>query len=89
MVEDEAILKSIAELGHDAAVFAEPAAAAAHAGLKKLAVEGALAHGDEVALMITGTGLKDVDAAVCAAGAAPPTIEKSLDALSSALTEKS
>ncbi|NOY90148.1 MAG: threonine synthase [Deltaproteobacteria bacterium] len=89
VVEDEAILRSIAELGRDAAVFAEPAAAAAHAGLVKLAAEGTLTQGDEVALLITGTGLKDVGAAARAAGASPPTIEKSLDALSSALTERS
>jgi len=89
VVEDEAILQSIADLGRDAAVFAEPAASAAHAGLVKLAAEGTLTRDDEVALLITGTGLKDVDAAARAAGASPPTIEKSLDALSSALMEKS
>jgi len=87
IVEDDQILRSIADLGRDAAVFAEPAASAAHAGLRELAKQGELTTGDEVVLLVTGTGLKDVDAAVRAAGAPPPTIDPSLPALSAMLTE--
>jgi threonine synthase len=85
IVSDEAILASIAALGADAAVFAEPAAAAGHAGLA-LALEcGLVSRDEEVALLVTGNGLKDVAAATRAAKHAPRVIENSLDALASAL----
>jgi len=84
-VADEEILGSIAALGRDAAVFAEPAAAAAHAGLLALRRDGALSPDEEVVLLVTGSGLKDVDAAVRAAGKAPPVIDPEVAALCSAL----
>ncbi len=69
-VPDEAILAAIPELARLSGVFAEPAAATALAGLK-LASERKLVGKDEtVALMITGSGLKDINSAVKAAGSA-------------------
>lgn len=80
-VPDAAIIASIAHLGRGAAVFAEPAAAAAHAGLAAALVDGTVAHDEEVVLLMTGTGLKDVDAAMLAATDAPVPIDPSLRTL--------
>ncbi len=62
-VPDEAIVAAIARLARATGVFAEPAAAAALAGLDA-ALEAGLVNRDEsVVLLVTGTGLKDVPAA--------------------------
>jgi threonine synthase len=45
-------------------VFAEPAAAAAAAALGKLRGTGLLKPRDQVVVLVTGHGLKDVDAAL-------------------------
>jgi threonine synthase len=45
------------------AVFAEPAAAIALAGLEAVLAEGLVSRGETVVLLVTGTGLKDVPAA--------------------------
>ncbi len=82
-VADQAILEGIAELGR-AGVFAEPAAAAAWAGLRRALAEGRVGPQDEVLVLLTGSGLKDVGAAQRAAPAAP-VIEPSLGALRSCL----
>jgi threonine synthase len=63
-VEDSAILAAIAPLAQRAAVFAEPAGAAAYAGLEE-ARAGGLVRADETVVVInTGSGLKDVAAAI-------------------------
>jgi len=62
-VSDDAIIAAIGRLARLTGVFAEPAAAASLAGLET-ALEAGLAGRDErVVLLITGTGLKDRDAA--------------------------
>ncbi|MFC2037489.1 threonine synthase [Chloroflexota bacterium] len=67
-VSDEEILAAIPALAQGCGVFAEPAAAAAYAGLVR-AVEGGLVNGDErVVVLATGSGLKDVAAAMKAVG---------------------
>ena len=83
-VPDSAILDAIAELGRDAAVFAEPAGAAAYAGLITAVEKNLLAEGDRVVVLNTGNGLKDVARAMDAAGE-PLVIEPTLEALQSAL----
>jgi len=70
-VPDEAILDAIAELGKRTAIFAEPAGAAAFAGLKAALDQDLIGEGDEALVLITGSGLKDVRAAMQAAGEAP------------------
>ena len=78
-VSDEEILKSIAELGR-MGIFAEPAGATAYAGLVCAAAQG-LVRGDEPILVLnTGSGLKDVRAAMQAVAAAP-IIEPTLSAV--------
>lgn len=78
-VSDEEIIKSIAELG-TMGIFAEPAGAAAYAGLVKAAGLGVVGGDDPVLVMNTGSGLKDVRAALQAVTSAP-VIEPTLEAL--------
>ncbi len=80
-VSDEAIIASIAHLGRGAAVFAEPAAAAAHAGLAAALEDGTVARDEEVVILVTGTGLKDIDAAIQAANTSPTVIDSTMEAL--------
>ena len=83
-VPDSAIVEAIAKLGRDAAVFAEPAGAAAYAGLLTAVEMNLLVDGDRVVVLNTGNGLKDVARAMEAAGE-PLVIEPTLEALQSAL----
>lgn len=78
-VPDEEILKAIPELGK-AGIFVEPAAAAAFAGLRKDLREGRLTPESHVLVLCTGSGLKDVRAAISAVPSAP-IIEPSIQAL--------
>jgi threonine synthase len=76
-VSDEEILKAIAELGK-VGVFAEPAGATAYAGLVKAAASGVVGSEDPILVLNTGSGLKDVRAAMQAVESAPiiePTLE--------------
>jgi threonine synthase len=79
VVQDNAILKAIAALGQ-VGIFAEPAGATAYAGLVKALEQGFIGPGDPVLVLNTGSGLKDVKAAMQAVVDAP-VIEPSLDAV--------
>ncbi|HXF56039.1 MAG TPA: threonine synthase [Actinomycetota bacterium] len=68
-VSDEEILAAERELAAHG-VFAEPAAAASLAGLRRAREEGLVGPGDRVLCVVTGSGLKDVRAATEAARAA-------------------
>ena len=78
-VEDGAILEAIRTLGREA-IFAEPAAATAYAGLEAAVERGLVASDERIVVVITGSGLKDVPAAMRAAGEAT-VIEPTLKAL--------
>lgn len=79
LVSDAEILAGIASLGK-CGIFAEPAGATSYAGLVK-AKQQALVDPDELTMVInTGSGLKDIRAAMQAVGEAP-IIEPSLDAV--------
>jgi len=76
-VSDEEILAAIAELGQ-VGVFAEPAGAAAYAGLVKATGSGMVGGEDPILVLNTGSGLKDIRAAMQAVRQAPiiePTLE--------------
>ena len=76
-VSDEEILKAIAQLG-TVGIFAEPAGATAYAGLVKAAGSGLVGSEDPILVLNTGSGLKDVRAAMQAVPSAPiiePTLE--------------
>jgi threonine synthase len=62
-VSDEEILAAIPVLGQNAGVFAEPAAAAAYAGLVKAAADGLVDPDERIVVLVTGNGLKDVASA--------------------------
>lgn len=69
LVSDAEILNAIRELGK-AGIFAEPAGATAYAGLARACQSGILRDDDNVIVINTGNGLKDVKAAMQAAGSA-------------------
>ena len=83
-VEDDAILAAILPLARLGAVFAEPAGAAAFAGLAKACAARLVASDETVVVINTGSGLKDVAAAMQAAGS-PHTIPPTLDAVRATL----
>jgi len=83
-VEDADILTAMRDLGRLAAVFAEPAGAAAYAGLVQAAEVGMVSALDRIIVLNTGSGLKDVRAAMQASGEAR-IIQPSLKALRQAL----
>jgi len=59
-VADAEIQAAIPELAQLSGVFAEPAAAAAYAGLKAAARAGVIEPGESACILSTGNGLKDV-----------------------------
>ena len=69
-VTDDEILAGIAALGRDAAIFAEPAGATAYAGLARAVRQGLVQPDETIVVINTGSGLKDVKAAMRAAGEA-------------------
>ena len=87
VVSDEAILAALVDLGRDASVFAEPAAATAYAGLLQHAADGAIDPDGHVVVLVTGNGLKDVASAEHATAKAP-TIEPTIDALRRAIDDR-
>lgn len=78
-VSDKEILQAIATLGK-VGVFAEPAGAAAYAGLAKAVAEDIIQPNTPVLVFNTGSGLKDVQAAMQAVPESP-IIEPRLEAL--------
>jgi threonine synthase len=84
-VADEAILQAMRLTGA-VGVFAEPAAAAAVAGVDEARRAGILHPHDTVVVMITGSGLKDTRAALLAGGA-PLRVPPDLDRLCTVLPE--
>jgi threonine synthase len=63
-VSDEEIVAAIPVLGRSCGVFAEPAAAAAYAGLAKAVARGLVSPSERVIVLSTGSGLKDAAAAI-------------------------
>jgi len=79
VVSDDQILQAIAELGV-VGIFAEPAGATSYAGLAQALQQGLVDPSDPVLVINTGSGLKDVKAAMQAVKDAP-IIEPNLAAL--------
>lgn len=67
-VTDAEILAAEKELARLTGVFAEPSGAASYAGLLRLLEEGKIARDERVVLLVTGSGLKSIDAVVETAG---------------------
>ena len=71
-VSDEEILTAEKELARLTGVFAEPSGAASYAGLLRLLAEGKISPDEQVVLLVTGSGLKSIDAVASAAGNVVP-----------------
>ncbi|NLE76774.1 MAG: threonine synthase [Chloroflexi bacterium] len=67
-VSDAEILEAMRALGRQTGVFGEPAGVAGFAGLCRLAQAGDLHADEQVVVLVTGNGLKDVDSAMKAGG---------------------
>ena len=83
-VEDNEILTAIPELARKTGVFAEPAGAAAYAGLVKAVAEQLVSSDETIVVLNTGNGLKDVAGAMQAVeqvGNQPIQIEPDIKAL--------
>ncbi len=78
VVTDEEILDAMRILARGAGIFAEPAGAAAYAGLAQAVRAGQVRSDERVVVVVTGNGLKDVTSAMKATGQAQriaPTME--------------
>lgn len=86
IVSDDEILDAIGFLGRNEGIFAEPAAAASIAALRKLAASGELRRDDRIAVLVTGNGIKDVQNALKVQGTSmivPPAIKAVEQAIAS------
>ena len=82
-VTDEEILAAIPDLARKTGIFGEPAGAAAWAGCLKAAENNMIGPDDRVAVINTGSGLKDIPAAMKATELVhltPYTVAPSIDA---------
>jgi len=64
VVSDEQILNAMSILAKRTGIFAEPAGATAFAGLLKMSREKRLKSDESVVVLVTGSGLKDIDSAL-------------------------
>ena len=83
-VPDAEILAAILPLARLGAVFAEPAGAAAYAGLLHAVRDNLVGKEETIVVINTGSGLKDVNAAIQVAGGTT-VIEPTLEAVESQL----
>jgi threonine synthase len=89
-VSDESILAAIPTVASQAGVFPEPAAAASWAGVEVARETGVISAGDRVVAISTGTGLKDIPAAmraVSGAGARAHHVAPDLGSVANALED--
>ena len=86
-VGDEEIIAAIPVLARGCGVFAEPAAAAAYAGLVKAVEQGVVTPEERVVVLATGSGLKDIATAVKSVGQ-PHTVAPDLRDVRRALAER-
>jgi threonine synthase len=71
-VSDEEILSAITDLARATGVFGEPAGVTAFAGLARAVREGTIRSDEVVVVLMTGSGLKDTESAIRAAGEPVP-----------------
>ncbi len=86
-VGDDAILDGMARLAKSTGVFGEPAGVTAFAGLVQAVREGSVTPDDTVVVLMTGSGLKDTESAMRAAGEAVP-VGRSLEDVERAIRER-
>src|SRR6266702_3736324 len=79
-VSDQEILAAEKELAKLTGVFAEPSGAASYAGLARLLRDGRIERDERTVLLVTGSGLKSIEAVVGSAGSVVP-IEKGAEGM--------
>lgn len=77
-VTDEEILAAIPALAQSSGVFAEPAGAAAYAGLVKAVEDNSLDPNERIVVLVTGNGLKDITSTLKAVSD-PFIVDKNID----------
>jgi len=87
IVSDPEILDASLKLSRSTGIFAEPAAAAAFAGMLKYAQQGLIPEGSKNVVLLTGSGLKDLSA-VQSSISIPFAIEPELPAVKKIIAEK-
>ena len=83
-ISDDEILNAIPALARGVGVFAEPAGAAAYAGLVKAVADGLVQPDERIVVLNTGNGLKDIKntmTSVEMVGSKPHHIEPTLETL--------
>ncbi|HID03853.1 MAG TPA: threonine synthase, partial [Desulfobacterales bacterium] len=83
-ISDDEILNAIPELARGVGVFAEPAGAAAYAGLVKAVADGLVQPDERIVVLNTGNGLKDIKSTMTSVemvGSKPHHIEPTLETL--------
>jgi threonine synthase len=83
-VSDDEILEAMRLLGRTSGIFGEPAGVAALAALMKLRSGGAIRRDERVVILVTGSGLKDVNSALKGVSL-PPALPCSLEAVKARL----
>jgi len=83
-VSDEGILEGLRITARLGGVFGEPAAAAATAGVAQARADGILSADDDVAIIVSGNGLKDTATALTAVDG-PVDVDPDVDAVLAAL----
>ncbi len=89
-ISDDDILNAIPTLARGVGVFAEPAGAAAYAGLVKAVADGLVQPDERIVVLNTGNGLKDIKStmtSVAMAGSTPHHIEPNLEILKRTIQE--
>ncbi len=89
-VSDEEILAAIPALARGCGVFAEPAGAAAFAGLLKAIEQGQVSPHERIVVINTGNGLKDVASAIKATeqvGTRPQRVAPNIEALKEVISK--
>ncbi|NKQ36915.1 MAG: threonine synthase [Chloroflexi bacterium] len=89
-VSDDEILNAIPALARGAGVFAEPAGAAAYAGLVKAVEDGLVSADERIVVLNTGNGLKDIKSAMTSVemvGTKPSYVAPNLDDLKRVMAE--
>jgi threonine synthase len=86
-VSDQEILDAIPVIARNTGVFSEPAAAAAYAGLVKAAEKGLVDPEERVVVLLTGSGLKDINSAMKTV-AQPPIVAPNLDAVKAVMSNE-
>lgn len=86
-VSDEEILDAIPALARGCGVFAEPAAAAAYAGLIEALDRGLVDAEEHVVILCTGSGLKDIASVLKAVEDSPAVVEPALEAVRDVLSK--